>query len=104
MEEDAKDEVKIERAEVQECGDQSPVLRVDVSSWSGSSQSGDVYLVLVEDCTEAVEEVEGVNNMTLDQNARHHCGSCPISSADGHLEEPLLQRELARYASVPASS
>jgi hypothetical protein len=58
----------------------------------------------MENCAEAVEEIEGANDMTLDKNARHHCGSCPVSSANGHFEEPLLKWELAWHTSIPTSS
>jgi len=58
----------------------------------------------MEDCTEAVEEIEGAEDMALNKNARYHRGSCPVPSTDRHFEEPLLKRELAGHASIPASS
>ena len=41
--------------------------------------------------------------MALNKHARHHCCQSPESCADGHLIEPLLQRELATI-DIPAAS
>lgn len=80
-----EDEVEIERSEVQECRYQSPVL------------------ALVEDGAEAVEEVEGADDVALHEDAGHYCGRRPVSCAYGHLEEPLLQRELSAHAAVASA-
>lgn len=49
------------------------------------------YLLLLKHGSKAVEELEWIQDLTLDQYAGYDgCGG-PPTSADGHLEEPLLQ-------------
>jgi len=53
------------------------------------------YLAFVEYGVDAVEHIEGTNNMALHEYARQSDSSRPPPSAERHLEEPLLQWELA---------
>lgn len=80
-----EDEVEVERAEVKKRGYQPPVL------------------ALVEDCAEAVEEVEWTDYVALHEYAGHHCSGRPVSGADRHFEKPLLQRELPAHATVASA-
>lgn len=49
------------------------------------------YLLLFENRSKAVEELERVQDLTLDQHAGYDgCGG-PPTGADRHLEEPLFQ-------------
>ena len=54
--------------------------------------------MFVKDSTEAVEELEGREDLALHKNAGDDCRRDPPSRAHGHLKEPLLQRY---GASVP---
>lgn len=54
------------------------------------------YLLLMEDSAEAVEELEGCEDLALHQDASDDRGRGPPSCADGHLEEPLFQWQLAQ--------
>lgn len=53
------------------------------------------YLALVVDGTEAVEELEGRDDLALDQNAGDDCSRGPPARAGRHLKEPLLERYLS---------
>ena len=58
-----------------------------------------MYLLFVEDGSEAVEELEGGEDLALDEQAGEDCGGCPDSGDDGHLEEPCggAGQSLGRY-------
>ena len=61
------------------------------------------YLVLDKHRPEAIEQLEGRDDVALHENADHHRRRCPVARAHGHLVEPLLQRELiVAAARLPA--
>jgi len=77
-EEDVEDEVQRQRAEIEECGYESPVLctcerrnRVERGLQLSS------HLVLDEDGAEAVEELEGSDDLALYHGACYHSCCCP---------------------------
>ena len=45
----------------------------------------------MEDGAKAVEQLEGREDATLHQHARHHRRRRPPAGAHGHLEEPLFE-------------
>jgi hypothetical protein len=49
------------------------------------------HLLLMEDGSEAVEELEGGEDLALHEHARDDCGRRPDSRDDGHLKEPLFE-------------
>jgi hypothetical protein len=55
-------------------------------------------LTAPEDGSDAVEQLERVENTALHKNAGTESGCHPPARAHGHLVEPLLQRELAHHA------
>lgn len=77
------EQVEAERAKIEEGRDQPPVLTLE------------------EDGPHTVEQLVWRENMALHQHTGTQCSSHPPSGADGHLVEPLLQREAAHHA-VPA--
>lgn len=58
--------------------------------------AGISYLLLMEDGAEAVEQLERSEDLALHQNTGDDCRCGPPSRAHGHLEEPLLERQLAQ--------
>ena len=52
--------------------------------------SDEPYLVLHKDSPEAVEELEGRDDMTLDEYGCDDRGRGPVSRTGRHLIEPLL--------------
>lgn len=88
-------QVETQRAEVAEGREQAPVL----PRWRQRCRRGydrDTDLVLHEDGTQAVEELPWRDYVALHQHAGRDCRSRPYTSADGHLPEPLLERDLAK--------
>ncbi len=67
-------------------------------------RQGGRYLALDEDGAETVEELEGGNDVALDQDRGYYCSARPVARADGHLIEPLFQRELADGSSASAAA
>jgi hypothetical protein len=59
---------------------------------SYSALSAYAYLLLVEHRSEAVEQLEWCEDLTLDQHSRHDCRCGPPSCARRHLKPPLLYR------------
>ncbi len=64
----------------------------------------DTDLVLNEDSTEAVKELEGRDDVTLYQQRSCDRGGGPPACTDGHFIEPLLERELPDSSSSSTSS
>ena len=64
---------------------------------------GAIYLTFDEHGAEAVEELEGSDDVTLNQNGGDDCGSGPNSCADWHLVEPLFEWELPSISSLSTS-
>jgi hypothetical protein len=96
------EEIEAKGAKVEEGGYQTPVLQqYKLGLWHGQHTRG-THLALEEDGADAVEELEGRDDVALDQHTRTQRRRHPPSCAHGHLEEPLLQREAAHHA-VPAS-
>lgn len=56
------------------------------------------YLSIFKYRTVTVEELEGVDDLALHEGAGENCGGGPPSCADGHLPEPLLEREAAAFS------
>ena len=52
----------------------------------------------MEDGTEAVEELEGREHLALHEHPRDDGRRGPPARADGHLEEPLLERHSGSFA------
>lgn len=104
-----EEEVEGEGAEVEECGNEAPVLCGEPSAVSPSAQNingqGDsVYLILDEHGSEAVEELERSDDVALDKKGNGD-GSCrPPSGTDRHLVEPLLEWELPDCSSAGATA
>jgi hypothetical protein len=73
-----------------------------VSLHAGSIARGKTHLALKENSPDAVEELEGRDDVALDQHARAQRRRHPPPCAHGHLVEPLLEREPAHH-SVPAA-
>lgn len=61
------------------------------------------YLTPHKDGAEGIEELKGRQDVALNQQARHDSGSGPPSRADGHLKEPLLQRQGTQIATSCSS-
>ena len=50
-----------------------------------------LYLLLMEDGSETVEQLEWGQDLALHEYASDDGGGCPPAGADGHLKEPLLE-------------
>lgn len=63
------------------------------------------YLVLVKDRAVAVEELEWVDDVALDEDAHENCCGGPEACADRHFPEPGLEGEagLSAESSIPAT-
>lgn len=63
------------------------------------------YLVLEEDGAVAVEELEWVDDVALDEDAHEDCCGGPEACADGHFPEPCFEGEagLSAESSIPAT-
>lgn len=63
------------------------------------------YLVLIEDGAVAVEELEWVDDVALDEDAREDCRGGPEARADGHFPEPCFEGEpgLSAESAIPAT-
>jgi hypothetical protein len=101
--EDVVEKVEAQWAKVKEGGDQAPVLLLCElpGRWHGAW--GETNLALEEDGTDAVEELEGRDDVALDQHARAQRCRHPPACAYRHLVEPLLEREAAAHHAVPAA-
>lgn len=62
------------------------------------------YLALDKDGSEAVEELERGDDVALDEDGCYDGSAGPVARADGHLVEPLLQRELADRTALGPST
>ena len=62
------------------------------------------YLALDKDGSEAVEELERSDDVTLDQDGCYYGGAGPVPRAYGHLVEPLLQWKLADRTTLGSSA
>ena len=95
-----EEEINREGAEVEEGGEQSPVLfkTVRMQEQTQAGLLGIAYLSTVEDGAVAVEELEGIHQLALHQGAGEHRSCRPPSCANGHLPEPLLERESAAFS------
>ena len=59
---------------------------------------GIAYLTADKDGAERIEELEGRQDVALDQQASDYRCRRPPASADWHLEEPLLQRQTSQIS------
>lgn len=61
--------------------------------------------MLEEDRAVAVEELEWVDDVALDEDAHEDCCSGPEACADGHFPEPCFEGEagLSAESSIPAT-
>ena len=66
--------------------------------------SQNAYLALDKDGSEAVEELERSDDVTLDQDGCYDGGAGPVARAYGHLVEPLLQWKLADRTTLGSST
>ena len=85
-EEHVKEEIERQRAEVQERGQESPVLALD------------------EDGPEAVEELEGRDDVTLHEDAGGHRRRRPPPRAYRQVVEPCLEREMVSSSGCTAAA
>ena len=80
--------------------DASTRFRTDISpieiAYDYSMERQHKYLVLYENRSEAVEELERGDDLTLHKYRRRDCSRTPPTCADGHLIEPLFERERSR--------
>ena len=98
-EEDVEEQVERGWSEVDEGGQEPPVLAVTlVRRRTAGRGQGRPDLGLVVDGTKAVEQLEGSEHSTLDQDRGNDGRGRPVASAGRHLKKPLFQRELADLA------
>lgn len=62
-------------------------LRIIVCHYA---ESPNAYLALDKDGSEAVEELERSDDVTLDQDGCYYGGAGPVACAHGHFIKPLL--------------
>lgn len=99
-----EEEVERQRPKVEECCQEPPVLRFTMVSAAGLPDDAVAwpwwvsYLSVDEYRAVAVEELEGVDDLALHQcTGDDGCGG-PPPGANGHLPEPLLQREAVAFS------
>jgi len=68
-------EIQRQRTKIEESGKEAPEL------------------ILVEDSTETVEELEGSDNLALHESAGEDCCCRPPAGAEGHFPEPGFEGE-----------
>ncbi len=86
-------EVKRERAEIEECGEETPILCWRSEVVELTTIVGLTNLILVEHSAEAVEELEGRYDLALHERGGEN-GCCrPPAGAEGHFPEPGLEGE-----------
>lgn len=117
-EEDVEEEVEGQGAEVEEGCQEAPELRPGLARLlclffsflflsclvvfgreMGGERRSYLYLVLQEDGPHGEEELQGRHNVALDQHGDGDGQDGPGARADGHLVEPLLERELTSASS-----
>ena len=76
-------------------------LRIAVDHFA---ESQNAYLALDKHGSEAVEELERGDDVTLDEDGCYYGGACPVAGAYGHLVEPLLQWKLADRTTLGSSA
>lgn len=79
-------QIQRQRAKVQEGGDQPPILILD------------------EHGAEGVEELEGRDDVALDEDGGGDRRGRPEACADGHFVEPLFQGELACWVAAAGAA
>lgn len=65
---------------------------------SKHARIGTADLILDKYRSQAIEELKGSEDTALDENTGDDCGGSPDARADGHLVEPLFERQLAYLA------
>jgi hypothetical protein len=103
-----EDEVEVQRAKVDEGCEEAPVLnkrnRISLPTSHETLrcryEGRFVYLTFMPHRPEAVEEIERAENMALYEYARYDRRRRPVARANGHLEEPLFERELRGKTAV----
>ena len=110
-----EEEIEGEGAEIDECGEEAPVLRefdgfnkmlYFFQKERERDQVG-TYLVLDEHSTKTIEQLKRGDDMTLHQKRRGYGSDGPPARTNGHFIEPLFQRKLthcttAATADAPA--
>lgn len=97
------EKVQTEWAKVEECGYETPILRVRSVNAHALGVITITHLAPDKDRPEAVEQRIGRHHAALHQQAGTERSRHPPSRAHGHFEEPLFERKLAHHTAVAAA-